>query len=73
VLCRFGARERLATLTPGRALMALLKQTVAARAQAATALERLGRIATTAPVLAGTRNEARAFARALLTGRIGPP
>jgi hypothetical protein len=73
VLCRFGARPRLAQLSPGRALMALFKQTVAARAQAATAMERLGRIVTTAPVYSGRRGEARAFARALLDGELTPP
>jgi hypothetical protein len=68
VLCRFGAQTRLTTLSPGRAVLALLKQTVAARAQAAKAMARLARIATTAPVVAGTRGEARPFARALLAG-----
>ncbi len=46
----------------------MLKQTVAARAQAATAIERLSRIVSTAPVVSGTRGEAREFARALLDG-----
>lgn len=77
VLCRFAARTRrtnLAPLSPGRALLAILKQTVAARAQAATAMERLSRIVTTAPVVAGTRGEARALARALLDGTyLDPP
>ncbi len=68
VLCRFAARTKLAALSPGRALLALLKQTVAARAQATTAMERLSRIVTTAPVVAGTRGEARDFARELLEG-----
>jgi hypothetical protein len=68
VLCRYGKRTALAPLSPGRAVLALLKQTVAARAQAATAMERLARIATSAPVVAGTRGEARPFARALLAG-----
>ena len=68
VVCRFAARTKLAPLSPGRALLAILKQTVAARAQAATAMERLSRIVTTAPVVAGTRGEARDFARALLDG-----
>jgi len=74
VLCRFAARTKLGTLSPGRALLALLKQTVAARAQAATAMERLSRIVTTAPVAAGTRGEAGEFARALLGGtHLDPP
>jgi hypothetical protein len=68
VLCRFGARTRLEPMSPGRAVLALLQQTVAARAQAATAMARLARIASTAPVVAGTRGEARDFARALLAG-----
>ena len=74
VLCRFAARTKLGPLSPGRALLALLKQTVAARAQAATAMERLSRIVTTAPVAAGTRGEAGEFARALLGGtHLDPP
>ena len=68
LLCRFRGRTRLAALSPGRALLAILKQTVAARAQAATAMERLSRIVTTAPVVSGTRGEARELARALLAG-----
>jgi hypothetical protein len=74
VLCRFSTRTKLAALSPGRALLAMLKQTVAARAQATTAMERLSRIVTTAPVVAGTRGEAREFARALLDGtHLDPP
>jgi hypothetical protein len=69
VLCRYGKRTKLAPLSPGRAVLALLKHTVAARAQAATAMERLARIALSASVVAGTRGEARPFARALLAGR----
>ena len=69
VLCRYGNRTALEPLSPGRAVLALLKQTVAARAQAATAMERLARIAMSAPVVAGTRGEARPFARELLAGR----
>ena len=70
VVARAASRGRTALqpLSPGRAVLAMLKQTVAARAQAATAMERLSRIVTTAPVVSGTRGEARQFARALLDG-----
>ena len=67
-LVRYRGRTALQTLSPGRAVLAMLKQTVAARAQAATAIERLSRIVSTAPVVSGTRGEAREFARALLDG-----
>ena len=74
VLCRFSDRTRLLPLSPGRAVLALLQQTVAARAQAATAMARLARLATSAPIVAGTRGEARPFARALLDGTyLDPP
>src|SRR5262249_8893593 len=47
---------------------------VAARAWAGMAMQRLSRIVTTAPVVAGTRGEARDFARALLDGtHLDPP
>lgn len=68
VLCRYraGAQLSLERLPPGRAVLALLKHTVAARAQAATAMERWSALAMTVPAFVGVRGEADAAAAELL-------
>lgn len=63
---RAGARWRPRRLTGGRAVLALLAHTVAARREPAVALDVLGRVARDAAVLQGTRGEASATAPALL-------
>jgi hypothetical protein len=68
VLARYrsGPSAPLALLSPGRCVLALLKQTVAARSRTATALMTLTQIARHAKALYGWRDEAAPFARRLL-------
>jgi hypothetical protein len=69
VLCRYrrGATLALEPLSASRAVLGLFKHTVAARTRAVDGLTRLGRVAEGARILHGTRGEAPAFARALLS------
>jgi hypothetical protein len=68
-LCRYrrGNRFRPVPLSPGRAVLSLLQNTVAARARSADALERLSQVAASARAVDGDRGEARSTARALLS------
>jgi hypothetical protein len=66
---RPGSRWRPRRLTPGRGVLALLNHTVPARGRPADALATLGRLASRAPVLQGTRGEA-AETVALLLGAL---
>lgn len=72
ILCRHrtNARLRLEPLSPGRAVLAILEHTVAARAQAATAMERLSRLATSARTFEGVRGDARRAAELILRGTL---
>jgi hypothetical protein len=53
-------------LSPGRAVLALLRHTVAARARAELALTRLSRLATAVPCVVTDRGEAAAAAQQIL-------
>jgi len=71
VLTRFkdGVRWRPRTVSPGRGIMALLENTVPARRRPKASLAALRQVVSSAPVVKGTRGEARAMAKALL-GRV---
>lgn len=61
-----GRRFRLRSLSPGRAVIELLKATASARRDPSRAFERLGRIAQQAPVLKGPRGDAAEAAGTIL-------
>jgi hypothetical protein len=66
--CRYRAHvtARLAPLTPGQTVLALLRHTVAARTRPIDALDRLSMVAKRARALYGVRGEARSMAERLL-------
>ena len=69
---RTGARWRPRRLSPGRGLLRLLANTVAARSRPAAVLSLLRRVVTRAPVFAGVRGDAEQVL-AWLPRVLGPP
>jgi len=63
---RSGARWRPRALTPGKALISLLENTVPARSRPKASLAALRLVVAAAPAIAGVRGEAREAAQALL-------